>query len=341
MDVDWALAGRIARTAAGDAPASAAPTVLPERAAAARDQVVAATRLEPRAPLPAVEWVDRAAWIDANLATMRSLLGPVLAKGGTVGPAALQSAAAAVAAAEIGGLIGLFSRRVLGQYEVNLLDPGAQPRLLLVGPNLDRAAEELGVDRDELVTWVTLHEVTHAVQFGAVGWLRDSLGGALRELLAALDIAPDPKALLRIGLDDVRAWAGQVREGGLLGAVMGADRRALLEHVQGTMGLVEGHAEWTMDRAGADVLDDVETLRAAMDRRREDRAPLLRILDRLLGFDLKLKQYAQGRRFCDAVVRARGEGGLREVWASADRAPTPAELATPAQWLARTEPKAA
>jgi putative hydrolase len=122
---------------------------------------------------------------------------------------------------------------------------------------------------------------------------------------------------------------------------MGADRRALLDHVQGTMGLVEGHAEWTMDRAGADVLDDVAGLRAAMDRRREDRAPLLRILDRLLGFDLKLKQYAQGRQFCDAVVRARGEDGLRDAWASADLAPSPAELATPARWLQRTEAAAA
>jgi coenzyme F420 biosynthesis associated uncharacterized protein len=341
MDVDWGLAGRIARTAAGDAPESLAPAVLPERAAAARDLVVAATRLEPRAPLPEAEWVDRATWIDANLATMRTMLGPVLEKGSAAGPAALQSAASAVAAAEIGGLLGLFSRRVLGQYEVNLLEPAAPPRLLLIGPNLDRAAEELGVERDELVTWVTLHEVTHAVQFGAVGWLGDSLGGALRELLSTLDVAPDAKALLRIGLDDVRQWAGQVREGGLLGAVMGADRRALLELVQGTMGLVEGHAEWTMDRAGADVLDNVEVLRAAMDRRREDRAPVLRILDRLLGFDLKLKQYTQGRQFCDAVVRARGEAGLAEVWASADLAPTPAELAVPARWLERTEPKAA
>jgi putative hydrolase len=107
------------------------------------------------------------------------------------------------------------------------------------------------------------------------------------------------------------------------------------------MGLVEGHAEWAMDRAGGDVLEDVDALRAAMDRRREDRAPLLRILDRLLGFDLKLKQYAQGRVFCDAVVAARGEAGLLEAWASAELAPTSAELAAPATWLARTERPAA
>ncbi len=156
---------------------------------------------------------------------------------------------------------------------------------------------------------MTLHEVTHAVQFGAVDWLRPRLGGALTELLGAMDVKVDPRALLNLGVDDLKALVESVREGGLVGAVMGAERKAVLDRVQGTMGLVEGHAEWAMDRAGGKVLRDVDGLRAAMDRRREGRAPLLRILDRLLGFDLKLKQYAQGRVFCDTVVAARGDAG--------------------------------
>jgi coenzyme F420 biosynthesis associated uncharacterized protein len=347
MHVDWELAARIARGAAGDAVPSLPPAGLAETAAAAREQVVAATGLVPTAELPPAEWVDRGAWIDANLATMRSTLGPVLeaATGGGAhasGPlGALQSAGGAVVAAEIGGLLGLFARRVLGQYELDLTDPQSPPRLLLVGPNLDRAARELGTDRGELVTWVTLHEVTHAVQFGAVDWLRPRLGGALTELLGAMDVKVDPRALLKLGVDDLKALAESVREGGLVGAVMGAERKAVLDRVQGTMGLVEGHAEWAMDRAGGEVLRDVDGLRAAMDRRREDRTPLLRILDRLLGFDLKLKQYAQGRVFCDTVVAARGEAGLRDAWAAPELAPTSAELAAPAAWLARTEPAAA
>jgi coenzyme F420 biosynthesis associated uncharacterized protein len=342
VQVDWDLAARIARSAAGEAPPSAAPDGLAERAEAAREQVVAATGLVPAGALPPAEWVDRGAWIDANLATMRTTLAPVF--GGAAassGPAALQAAAGAVVAAELGGLLGLFARRVLGQYELSLTEPDAPARLLLVGPNLDRAATELGADREDVVTWVTLHEVTHAVQFSAVEWLRPRLGGALQELLGALDAKPDPRALLNLGVDDLKALAGSVREGGLLGAVMGVERRALLDRVQGTMGLVEGHAEWAMDRAGSEVLDDVDGLRAAMERRREDRAPLLRILDRLLGFDLKLKQYAQGRTFCDAVVLARGDDGLRDAWAAPELAPTSAELAHPQAWLLRTAPPAA
>jgi coenzyme F420 biosynthesis associated uncharacterized protein len=357
MHVDWELAARIARNAAGDlGTGSTAPAGLDATAAAARDQIVAATGLTPRAELPPAEWVDRGAWIDANLATMRTTLGPILESVGPADPPAekpagtgglagaiggLSNAGGAVVAAELGAILGLFSRRVLGQYEVSLTDPDAAPRLLLVGPNLDKAARELNADRDELVTWVTLHEVTHAVQFGAVDWLQPRLGGALTQLLGAMDVKLDPRALLNVRVDDLKALVESVREGGLAGVVIGGERKAILDLVQGTMGLVEGHAEWAMDRAGGEVLRDVDTLRAAMDARREDRAPLWKILDRLLGFDLKLKQYTQGREFCDAVVAARGEDGLRDVWAAPELAPTAAELAAPAAWLARTEPPAA
>jgi coenzyme F420 biosynthesis associated uncharacterized protein len=348
MQVDWELAARIARSTAGEVVPSLPPAGLAETATAAREQIVAATGLVPTTELPPAEWVDRGAWIDANLATMRSTLGPILeeATGGSEpngsGPlGALQNAGGAVVAAEVGALLGLFARRVLGQYELDLTDPQSPPRLLLVGPNLDRAARELGADRDEVVTWVTLHEVTHAVQFGAVDWLRPRLGGALTELLGAMDVKVDPRALLKLDLDDLKELVGSVREGGLAGVVLGAERKAVLDRVQGTMGLVEGHAEWAMDRAGGEVLRDVDGLRSAMDRRREGRAPLLRILDRLLGFDLKLKQYAQGRVFCDTVVAARGEAGLRDAWAAPELAPTSAELAAPLVWLARTKPAAA
>src|SRR3954462_5812035 len=106
MQVDWELAGRIARTAAGGAPPSALPDGLEERAVAAREQVVDVTGLVPRAPLPVVEWVDRGAWIDANLRTMRSTLGPLVERGG--GPAALQAGGGAGVAGGGGGGRGGF-----------------------------------------------------------------------------------------------------------------------------------------------------------------------------------------------------------------------------------------
>jgi uncharacterized protein (DUF2342 family) len=62
---------------------------------------------------------------------------------------------------------------------------------------------------------------------------------------------------------------------------------------------------------------------------------VLRVLDRVLGFDMKLQQYRYGKEFCDAVAGARGREGLLAAWSSPDTAPSPAELRAPGAWLAR------
>ena len=61
-----------------------------------------------------------------------------------------------------------------------------------------------------------------------------------------------------------------MREGGLVHAVAGPERKAILDRVQATMALIEGHAEHVMDAAGAAVLPSLPKLREALDRRRRD-----------------------------------------------------------------------
>jgi putative hydrolase len=101
------------------------------------------------------------------------------------------------------------------------------------------------------------------------------------------------------------------------------------------MALIEGHAEHVMDAAGAGALPDLAGLREALDRRRRTRPPLWRLLERLLGLDMKLKQYEVGKRFCDAVVEQAGVAGLNRAWSSPELMPTWAELEHPQAWLAR------
>ena len=338
--LDPDLAQRLALLlAGGPGEGRPAPTALQADVARAAHRIAEVTGLEPSGPLPPPEWVDRGAWARANLTTLASVLDPLAEKvgegmGALRGPA--RAATGVIASAEAGALMGVVGRRVLGQYDVALLDPSVAPRLLFVAPNLAEVAGALDVDHDELVAWVAFHEVTHAVQFGGVPWLRGHLAGLLRELLDGLRVKVDANALRRLpSLGDLRELAEAVREGGLALAVAGPQRRALLERVQAVMGLVEGHAEWAMDVAGREELPSLDRLRAALDARRRDRPPALRLLDRLLGLDLKLRQYEEGRRFCDAVVAAGGEAALRRAWASPQDAPDVAELREPGRWLAR------
>jgi len=282
--------------------------------------------------------------------------------------------------AQVGALTGVLSQRVLGQYDLALLDATVPPRLLLLAPNLALAARNLGVDRDELVLWVTIHEITHAVQFSAAPWLRDYLGGLLKELIDGLQVtlvgrasgaggdsgngrdgtagdadagppADDPQdddagdagaqgaSRLRLPRlpdpEDLRSLLERARRGELLRLTLGEDRWQLVERIQAAMSLIEGHAEHTMDAIGAEVLPSMPRLRSAMNQRRETRGLPWRVLERLLGLELKMRQYELGRRFCDAVVDEGGPLALRPAWNGPDGLPTMDELQDPAKWLAR------
>src|SRR5262249_53599270 len=143
------------------------------------------------AHLPAVEAIDRPEWIAANLRSMRPLVGLLTERidagtGPLAGP--LRSASGLLLGAQVGALTGLLSQRVLGQYDLALLDASVPPRLLLRAPTLALGARNLKVDRDELVLWVTIHEVTHAVQFAGAPWLRAHLAGMVSELIDGLSV---------------------------------------------------------------------------------------------------------------------------------------------------------
>jgi putative hydrolase len=127
-----------------------------------------------------------------------------------------------------------------------------------------------------------------------------------------------------------------VRNDGLVHAVAGPERKELIDRLQAVMALIEGHAEHVMDAAGADVLPSLPKLRESLERRRRDKSPLVKLLERLLGLDLKMRQYLVGKRFCDAVVRDWGIEGLNRAWSAPENLPTLAELDDPAAWVRRT-----
>jgi coenzyme F420 biosynthesis associated uncharacterized protein len=335
--IDWTLAGQVARGLANLQPAGD-PAPFEDLAAPAAESerlVSAYTGLTALSPLPAPEAVGRAEWIEANLRGIAGVLDPVADRLGTkLGP--VGGAAGALLAIEAGAISGFLGGRVLGQYEFAVLDPQAPARLLFVAPNLGHAADALDADPDQLLRWVALHETTHALQFGGVPWVRGHLAGLVEQLLGALDV--DPRGLLRMpDLSDLRALLDEVREQGLAFVAVGPERRAVLESAQSFMALLEGYAEHVMDAVGASLLTDLDAMRAAMDRRRTERSGLLRVLERLIGLDLKIRQYQQGKAFCDAVVARGGISALNRAWAGPDALPTPAELDDPLGWLARTE----
>ncbi len=345
--IDWNVAQRVGEMLAGSSNgweqrpgAQSQQTQALAEGFAAR--VSAYTGLTPTEPLPPIEAIDRKHWIEANIATMRPLLDPLSERAGKssgpLGPA-LRSITQLLLGVQVGAVTGMLSQRVLGQYDISLLDPAQPPRLLLLGPNLAQAAHKLDVDHDEFSAWVAIHEVTHAVQFGGAPWLRAHLGGLLSELIGGMQVGLGGglgRTFRLPDTSDLHTLVDRLRSGELLRLGLGEDRWALVERMQAAMSLIEGHAEHTMDAVGAAELPTLERMRTAMNRRRRERAWPWRILEKLLGLEMKMRQYELGREFCDAVVDQAGPNALAVAWTSAETLPTMAELEDPGAWLTRT-----
>jgi coenzyme F420 biosynthesis associated uncharacterized protein len=229
---------------------------------------------------------------------------------------------------------------VLGQYELVLLDEAVEdrpPRLLFVLPNLGQAVRAFAAEEQEFMTWVTLHEVTHAVQFAGVPWLHAHMAGLVRELLKSAEVRLEAPRKLRVpSTDEVKRVLGHLRNGDLISIVTTTPERETLDRVQSVMAVIEGHAEHVMDAVAPDLVPSLARLRAAIDRRRRSQSGLARLVARLLGLDLKLRQYEQGKQFCDAVAREAGVAALHHVFSGPEALPTLAELSDPQAWLERT-----
>jgi coenzyme F420 biosynthesis associated uncharacterized protein len=343
--IDWILAERIARYVAGEGNGQWPISDLVELAAESERRVTAYTGLHPARALPRPEGIGRREWVATNLSSMQLLLDPVLERAGTgMGPLkpAVQLGLGLVVTTEVGVVVGYLGQRVLGQYELVLLDEAVEdrpPRLLFVLPNLAQAMNAFGANEREFMTWVALHEVTHAVQFAGVPWLHGHVAGLVRELLKSAELRIDKERKLRMPQGhELRRIFDALRQGDLISVVTSPAERATLDKVQAVMAVIEGHAEHVMDAVAPDLLPSLPKLRESLDQRRRSQSLLSRIVARLLGLELKLRQYEQGKYFCDEVVREQGVAALHHVFTSPDALPTLAELSDPKAWLVRTAP---
>ncbi|MFH9618513.1 zinc-dependent metalloprotease [Streptomyces pratensis] len=365
--VDWNLAVATATRFVRPGPeisreeARAVVAELRRHAKASEEHVRSFTRMIPDGHEPEdtpVLVVDRAGWIRANVAGFRELLRPLLGKmedrrGNGPGNAVLGAVGGKVTGVELGMLLSFLASRVLGQYETFAPATREFPasskgggRLLLVAPNIVHVERELEVDPHDFRLWVALHEETHRTQFTGVPWLRDHLQGEIQSFLDETDV--DPMTVLERLREAAQAFSGGSRPEGergeegddrgrsLVEIVQTPSQREILGRLTAVMSLLEGHADFVMDGVGPDVVASVAEIREKFQRRRARGASRLDLaLRKLLGLDAKLQQYRDGEKFVRAVVDEVGMDGFNRVWTSPNTLPTKAEIAAPADWVAR------
>jgi coenzyme F420 biosynthesis associated uncharacterized protein len=163
----------------------------------------------------------------------------------------------------------------------------------------------------------------------------------LDEVAALTDaVDTDPTELRRrlsnAASELVKVVRGQGDGSGLTAVIATPEQRAILDRITAFMSLVEGHAEYVMNSVSPDVIPtQPEIERRFAQRRRSGGNPLDRLLRKLLGMEAKTRQYVDGSAFVRAVVERIGLADFNAIWSSRDTLPSKAEIAAPAQWIAR------
>ena len=342
--IDWRLAERIARTVAGrDAFADSYLSSSLRRdfdAATTEAEAAVAEFTGLRSPGRAsAEVVDRGGWVAANVRSMRRMLEPLTDR---VAAKMVRNPFAPVgrrvAGTELGVLLGYVAQRVLGQYDLLVPDEDDAPtddRVYYVGANVLGLEKRFAFRPVDFRLWIALHEVTHRAQFTGVPWLRDYFLAQVHELVGGIE--PDAGmvfAAIGRAADAVREGRSPVGDRGLVGLFGSDEQQQAMDRMQALMSLLEGHGNAVMNQLGAQMLDGQERMASVLSTRRNARG-MTALLHRLMGLEMKMRQYEVGEAFVDAVTNEAGFRALDAAWRGPEFLPTLPELAAPTEWLTR------
>ena len=349
QSVDWDLAQRVAvgvsRRAPYPVPRWREVATMAEdfRAATAKAELLVgeATGLISAEGRARARVVDRAAWIDVNIASFQRLLRPLtdrLAANRTKAGTKLE-VTRRIAGFEVGVVLGWMSTRVLGQYDLLIIEddtPDQGDMVYYVGPNIAGLERRHGFPPHEFRLWLALHEVTHRAQFTGIPWLREHFLKLVEDVLDVVE--PDAgglaDAVIRI-LEARRKGEDPFLHGGLSSLLAPPEQQETIEKLTGMMSLLEGHGDVTMDRAGAGGLSEAERFGRVLRARRNSARGLMKVFTRIAGIEAKMKQYQAGEDFIEAVERSSGLDFVDKAWQGPEFLPTYTEIRDPEKWIAR------
>lgn len=275
---------------------------------------------------PGLQAVGRRQWVRFNIRIFRQMFEPLEKLQKLIPGSLMLSFGQQGISRYIGLLLGLLARRVLGQYDPALLgrEPVESSSLILVEPNVQAWAKKDNLPLDELRRWLAMHEMTHAWEFKAHPWLQGYLEGLLNQVLVGGLVDGHKPSRLEL----VRS----------LTIGVGQQWKAIGK-IQAVMSLLEGYSNLIMNDVGRRQLPHFALLEGAYRRRQEQRTPLEKLFLRLTGMEMKMRQYVQGERFCQAVRDAGGAAMLAKVWEGPDWLPTMAEIQRPSLYVERARGK--
>jgi uncharacterized protein (DUF2342 family) len=314
-DLARRVANRVARVRANDKTVDLPAGVRVEEVAG---RVSAYIGIDTPTDLPILETLSRSEWITAFLERERCILAARQslaqrqARWWERGPITrwLRSCWQGV---KLGIQGGRKAKSIAGEYLWYPRPLTLAPRLLLVAPNVARKANRLESEREALVSWITIHEVTHALQFVGFPWLK-----------------PYSEDL------EERAWQLEAQPGSSR-----RDHRAIEHKVEMLIEVIEGHANHVTDVVAQEMGSPPCFGRAPMPLRPRLEMLWLKVLIRLhpryRGSDAKVVVHPPLRPGFNLCQLATESHVLDKLFQSPETLPNAGELADPERWLARVQ----
>ena len=284
---------------------------------------------------PVVGVISRQEWVRTNADSFAALMAPLeepLATASGIG----RGAVGKLMGVELGAVLGFLSKRVLGQYEL-VLPTGDDDRgdtVLFVGANVLAMERKFEFRPSHFRFWVALHECAHRAQFTGVPWMREYFLSLVGELVASSKTSGGQigRVVGELARGDM-SRDDLLGDAGLIGLFASPQQQVVLDKVQALMSLLEGHGHVVMDRIGEREIVDVARMSSVLKARRKD--PKTAAFMKLIGIEMKLKQYEQGAKFIANVEKEASWDALSMAWESPETLPTIAEIDDASKWLDR------
>jgi coenzyme F420 biosynthesis associated uncharacterized protein len=294
-------------------------------------------------PIERIVVMDRREWLEANITNFNELFVLIEelyqrnTNNRTVGAMMAAGLNRRVMSVQVGVLLGVLARKVLGQYDLSLLAPETQGgALYFVEPNIDRIQHGLGLNAEDFRMWIALHETTHAYEFEAYPWVRQHFNALLRRYF---DTVNEQLQSVQGGIGPfiARIFENMNKGQHWMEALQTPTQRAIFNELQALMSLVEGYSNHIMNAIGEQVLPNFAEIERRIEERKGSRNLAEQLFNRVTGMDLKLAQYQQGQHFVDTIVKQRGIAFATKVWQRAEHLPTMDEIRNPERWIARMD----
>jgi putative hydrolase len=331
------------------------PTPDPETAGVFADAVHRATgivagytRLAPDAP-PSTDVMTRTRWASETLRAWNWLLSRfaerLTAEMGRLaseeeGGAGLQQAFGGVGplllGMQTGTVVGHLARDVLARYDLPVPrdDDGT---LFVIPSNLDEVARTYSFDRETLIGWVALREVTRALLVAQIAWLASYLRSLLTDVVDAIEIdaADVERRFTELQERGPAAMAEGIGTESVLPVAETEPHRRSLSRLHAFLAVFDGYADHVAAQVDDAILGDTTIIDEGMSRRDLSPSEGKTMLNSVLGLSVDPRLRTAGKTFCAAIVELRGMPALGKVWEAPDNLPSTEEIRDPFQWMER------